>query len=119
MRDMGLIAEVAVQNTAYHFDRLFGYLVPEPFAADLQVGCRVMVPFGRGTVLRQAVVIRLLPAEEAVKSSGLPLDKYKSISAVLDKTPLIDRHMIALAEYMRERTFCTLFDALRRHSRGF
>ncbi|MBQ5580919.1 MAG: tetratricopeptide repeat protein, partial [Clostridia bacterium] len=110
---MGLIAEVAVQNTAYHFDHLFGYLVPETFAADLQVGCRVMVPFGRGTVLRQAVVIRLLPAEEAVKSSGLPLDKYKSISAVLDKTPLIDRHMIALAEYMRERTFCTLFDALR------
>ena len=41
MRDMGLIAEVAVQNTAYHFDHLFGYLVPEPFAADLQVGCRV------------------------------------------------------------------------------
>ena len=62
MRDMGLIAEVAVQNTAYHFDHLFGYLVPETFAADLQVGCRVMVPFGRGTVLRQAVVIRLLPA---------------------------------------------------------
>ena len=57
MRDMGLIAEVAVQNTAYHFDHLFGYLVPETFAADLQVGCRVMVPFGRGTVLRQAVVI--------------------------------------------------------------
>ncbi len=113
MQDMGLIAEVAVQNTAYHFDHLFGYLVPEPFAADLQVGCRVMVPFGRGTVLRQAVVIRLLPAEEAVETSGLPLDKYKSISAVLDKTPLIDRHMIALAEYMRERTFCTLFDALR------
>ena len=113
MQDMGLIAEVAVQNTAYHFDRLFGYLVPEPFAADLQVGCRVMVPFGRGTVLRQAVVIRLLPAEDAIRESGLPLDRYKSISAVLDKTPLIDRHMIALAEYMRDRTFCTLFDALR------
>lgn len=26
MQDMGLIAEVAVQNTAYHFDHLFGYL---------------------------------------------------------------------------------------------
>lgn len=110
---MGLIAEVAVQNTAYHFDHLFGYLVPEQFSADLQVGCRVMVPFGRGTQLRQGVVMELLPAEEAVRRSGLSLKKHKSISAVLDKTPLIDRHMIALAEYMRERTFCTLFDALK------
>ena len=113
METMGLVAEVAVQTTAYHFDRLFGYLVPEAFAKELQVGCRVMVPFGKGTVLRQAVVIRLRPTEEAVRESGLPLDKYKSIAAVLDKTPLIDQNMIELAEYMRERTFCTLFDALR------
>lgn len=110
---MRLVAEVAVQNTAYHFDHLYGYLVPEPFADDLAAGCRVMVPFGKGSVLRQAVVIRLRPAEEAARDSGLPLEKYKSISAVLDKTPLIDRNMIELAEYMRDRTFCTLFDALR------
>lgn len=113
METMGLVAEVAVQNTAYHFDRLYGYLVPDAFAEQLQVGCRVMVPFGKGTVLRQAVVIRLHSAKEALSESGLSLDKYKSIAAVLDKTPLIDRQMIELAEYMRERTFCTLFDALR------
>lgn len=113
METMGLVAEVAVQNTAYHFDRLFGYLVPEAFAEQLRVGCRVMVPFGKGTVLRQAVVIRLHSQEEALLESGLPLDKYKSIAAVLDKSPLIDEQMIELAEYMRERTFCTLFDALR------
>ena len=113
MEDTRLVAEVAVQNTAYHFDRLFGYLVPEPFAEDLRVGCRVMVPFGKGSQLRQAVVIRLTSAEDAVRENGYPLDKYKEIAAVLDKAPLIDDSMIRLAEYMRDRTFCTLFDALR------
>ena len=113
MQDNGLVAEVAVQNTAYHFDRLFGYRVPDRFAETLQIGCRVMVPFGSGSVLRQAVVIRLIPLSEALRNTGLSPDKYKSIEAVLDKEPLIDRHMIELAEYMRDRTFCTLFDALR------
>ena len=113
MQDTCLIAEVAVQNASYHFDHLYGYLVPETFAGRLAVGCRVMVPFGKGSQLRQAVVIRLLPASEAAKESGFPLDRYKSIEAVLDKAPLIDGNMIRLAEYMRERTFCTLFDALR------
>ncbi len=113
MQDTRLVAEAAVENTAYHFDRLFGYLVPDAFAEDLQVGCRVMVPFGKGSQLRQAVVIRLLTADEAVRENGYPLEKYKEVAAVLDKTPLIDAHTIKLAEYMRDRTFCTLFDALR------
>lgn len=113
MQDTGLVASVAVENASYHFDRLFGYLVPEPFTEHLAVGCRVMVPFGKGSGLRQAVVIKLRPLEEALQEDGLPLSKYKSVEAVLDKTPLIDGEMIKLAEYMRDRTFCTLFDALR------
>ena len=113
MQDTGLVAEVAVANTAFHFDRLFGYRVPDSFAEHLKVGCRVMVPFGSGSVLRQAVVIRLVTLSDALRETGLPLDKYKSIAAVLDKEPLIDANMIKLAEYMRDRTFCTLFDALR------
>lgn len=107
------IAEVAVQNVAYHFDRNYGYLVPDHLAADIAVGSRVLVPFGKSTTRRQAVVVRLLPSEQAVKESNLPLEKYKTVSALLDKTPLIDENMILLAEYMREKTFCTLFDALR------
>ncbi|HPY85780.1 MAG TPA: hypothetical protein PLS20_12230, partial [Ruminococcus flavefaciens] len=43
---MSRIAEVAVSGTAYSFDMLFSYAVPEWL--DVREGCRVLVPFGRG-----------------------------------------------------------------------
>lgn len=113
MTDTGLVAEVCVQNAAYHFDRLYGYRVPAEFEENLKVGCRVMVPFGKGSALRQGVVIRLLSLEQAAAENDFPVSKYKELSAVLDKAPLIDMNMLQLGEYMRDHTFCTLFDALR------
>ena len=41
-----LFARVAVENTAYHFDRTFDYLVPEALLEQAKPGCRALVPFG-------------------------------------------------------------------------
>lgn len=101
-----VIAGVAVQNVAFHFDKLYDYAVPEEKVDSLQVGCRVMVPFGRGTALRQGLVLSLR-SEETLDNP------IKTIAAVLDQAPLLDVNMIQLAEYMKERTFCTLFDAVK------
>ena len=43
-----ILALVAVENVAYHFDILYGYLVPDEMCESLQPGMRVMVPFGQG-----------------------------------------------------------------------
>ena len=98
------VARVAVQNAAYHFDELYSYAVPE--GKNVQVGCRVMVPFGKGDAARQAVVIEMTSEDEG----DTPL---KNVGAVLDETPLFDDKMIRLALFMKERTFCTVYDALR------
>ena len=37
----------------------------------------------------------------------------KSVKAVLDQTPLLSPEMLLLARWMKERYFCTLFDAVR------
>lgn len=99
---MSLIAETAVSGTAYSFDMLFSYAVPE--FMDIRVGCRILVPFGRGNQRRTGIVMRLTEGEKA----GL-----KPIAAQIDHEPVATEEMLRLAEHLRDFTFCTWFDAVR------
>lgn len=101
---MPLIAETAVSGTAYSFDMLFSYAVPEQFAESIACGCRVLVPFGKGNKRRIGVVMGLSNGEK----KGL-----KSLVSVVDETPVISDELIRLAFYLRENTFCTYFDAVK------
>lgn len=95
------VADVAVENTAYHFDKLYSYLVPYPMKPQLQVGCRVMVNFSNS--VRQGVVFRLYEAETA--------DNLKSIQKVIDKTPVFSDELLKMALFMKDHYFCTLYEA--------
>ena len=48
-----LVGGVAVENTLYHFDKLYDYIIPENCRNHAEVGCRVMVNFGGS--LRQGI----------------------------------------------------------------
>lgn len=54
-----LTVKVAVENTTYVFDKLFDYLVPSAFSDLVQVGKRVLIPFGRGNKKKQGIILRL------------------------------------------------------------
>lgn len=99
------IAQVAVADAVYHFDKLFSYRVPERLAEQAQKGCRVLVPFGAGNGKRQGVILETAPCGE---EQGL-----KAIEAVLDKAPLLNDEMLSLARWVKETTFCTQYEALR------
>ncbi len=103
-----VLAGVAVQNVAYHIDQPYTYLVPEHCQSAVAVGSRVLLPFGRGSALRQGIVLSLRGAEPEED-----LSVYKEIDALLEEEPLYTPNMIRLGEYMRDHTFCTLFDALK------
>lgn len=100
-----LIAKVAVENTTYSFDMSFDYIVPKELADEAKVGCRVLVPFGRRDSVRQGMILEV--------SSQPKSDKIKAITAVLDKAPLLSEEMINLAVWMKNRYFCTYFDAIK------
>lgn len=106
-----ILAGIAVQNVSYPIDKLYDYLVPAHLAEPVAVGSRVLVPFGRGTSLRQGVVISLREADSGDLDNTKV--KMKEIAAVPDEEPLYTPEMIRLGEYMRDHTFCTLFDALK------
>ena len=62
-----LFARVAVENTAYHFDRTFDYLVPEALLEQAKPGCRALVPFGAGNSPTAGDDFRDFPGKENPK----------------------------------------------------
>ena len=98
--------QAAVEGTAYSFDALFTYLVPEELCGRISAGMRVVVPFGRGNRSRIALVFAVEPA---------PADrsKLKYVSSIADSEPVISPEMVRLCKWIRDNTFCTYFDAFR------
>ena len=99
------VAKIAVSAATYSIDKPYDYLVPEPLISAVSVGSRVIVPFGKGNRACEGVVLAL---EE--KSS---LTSLKSILSVLDKETVLSSEQIKLAYFLRDRFFCTVYDAIR------
>lgn len=99
------IAKVAVSAAPYSIDKVYDYLVPDSLREAAVVGVRVQVPFGRGNRESEGIV---LAVGEGQKTPGL-----KPLFRVLDREPVLDRNGIALALWMRQRYFCTFFDAAK------
>ena len=97
-----MIAKVAVSAANFAIDKPYSYLVPQ--GTSVERGMRVTVPFGRGNRLCEGVVLGTEPHQE---------EKLKSIESVLDETPLVDETMLRLAAFMRDRYFCTFYEAVR------
>ncbi len=108
MTDSAYYALVAVEGLVYHFDMPYSYKIPFELQDDAQPGCRVMVPFGNGNRKKQGLILSVKPLLEAENSS-----KFKSIAEVLDDSPLFDDEMLELVYYLKDNTFCTLFEAAR------
>ena len=86
------LALVAVEHVAYHFDILYGYLVPEALGDAVLPGVRVQVSFGGGkNAKRQGIVFAL--------DKPQPDKTYKAVSSVLDRTPLFTAEMLDLARF--------------------
>ena len=99
-----LFAQIAVENTVYHFDKLFTYRVPTELRAKVEPGMRVSVPFGAGNRRRVGVVFSL--TEEGS-------DKVKEIESLLDQEPSLSPNMLELALWIKDRYYCTLFEAVK------
>ncbi|MGN1137920.1 MAG: primosomal protein N' [Ruminococcus sp.] len=98
------IAEIAVENTTYSFDRLFDYSLPDNLLDCVREGCRVMIPFGNSNRLRQGIVMRLKRESR---------DGLKNVMSVLDSEPVLTLEMLKLVVFMKEHYFCTYYDAVK------
>ena len=99
---MPLIAKIAVSAATYAIDKPYDYLLPEELSAA--VGCRVLVPFGKGNRTCEGVILSV--------RQGVPERPLKAVREVLDDEPVLTGKQIKLALWMRQRYFCTVYDAI-------
>ncbi len=101
------VALVAIENVAYHFDIFYSYIIPEHLKSKVVRGSRVLVPFGRSKGNgRQGVVFAFDKMQQGIR--------YKEILSVLDEDkPLLSEENLEIAEFLKDRTFCTYFDAVK------
>ncbi len=99
---MGMIAGIAVSAANFAIDKLYSYRIPE--GMSLQPGHRVQVPFGRGNTAAEGIVV-------TVSEGGG--EKLKAVAQCLEEAPLLTPLQLRLAAFLRERCFCTFYDAAR------
>ena len=99
------VAKIAVSAATYWIDRPYDYLVPEELSDRALPGTRVYVPFARGNRRSEGIILALTDHSE--------YQQLKCILAVLDPEPVLRPEQIKLALFMRERFFCTVYDAFR------
>ena len=97
-----MIAKIAVSAATFAIDKPYSYRIPEDM--QLQPGQRVQLPFGRGNRRTEGVVLSVEVGDEA---------NLKCVERVLDESPILTRNQLLLAAFIRERYFCTLYDAIR------
>lgn len=100
-----LLAKVALSSATYAIDRPYDYLIPDELTKDLKPGMRVLVPFGAGNRRTEGIVLAIGPGKRD--------PKWKAILTVLDERPVLEEELLHLALWMRERYFCTVYDAAR------
>ena len=97
-----MIAKIAVSAANFAIDKPYSYRVPE--GMTVAPGQRVMLPFGRANKHTEGIVLSVEPGNDP---------KLKNVERCLDDGPLLTDRQLRLAAFLRERYFCTFYDAIR------
>jgi len=97
-----MIGKIAVEAATFAIDKPYSYRVPD--GMTLSPGQRVRVGFGRGNRPTEGIVLDLQPGEGG---------ELKTVEAALEDEPLLSELQLRLAAFLRERYFCTFYDAIR------
>ena len=100
------VAKIAVSAATYWLDKPYDYLLPPELKDQAKPGMRVHVPFSRGNRRTEGVIL-------AVSEHSDYDQPLKAVLQLLDEEPVLTEEQIKLAFFMRERFFCTVYDAVR------
>ena len=126
------IAEVVVDETVFHFDKPYDYIVPKELSQDVFVGQRVVVPFGRSNQKKLGLILNIREFNQEFnqefdfkKNSSKQLKSckllqsssknvlLKQIIEVVDKERIVTPEMIKIILWLKNHTFCCYFDAVK------
>ena len=97
-----LIAKIAVSAANFAIDKPYSYRIPEDM--EVRPGQRVMLPFGRANKRTEGIVLTVDTGDDK---------NLKNVERCLDDGPILTDRQLRLAAFLRERYFCTFYDAIR------
>lgn len=97
-----MIGKIAVSAANFAIDKPYSYRIPAGMAVS--PGQRVQVPFGKSNKRTEGIVLTVEEGQE---------DNLKPIEKTLDEGPILTDTQLRLAAFVRERYFCTYYDAIR------
>ena len=100
-----LVAKIAVAAAPYWIDKPYEYRIPESMEEQALPGARVYVPFSAGNRRSEGIILAVADRAD--------YPNLKSVMSVLDEEPVLTERQIQLALFMRERFFCTVYDAVK------
>ncbi len=99
-----LVAEVVIDGATGSFDKCYTYAIPDVLTNQAKPGCRVTVPFGKGNLKKQGMILSVFDGEVTSKT--------KEIYSVTDEEPILNDEMIKMCKWLNNNVFCTYFDAI-------
>lgn len=99
--------QVIINKSNINIDQYFDYKVPSSLVDSIQVGQRVIVPFGMGNQKIDAFIIKIKNHCE------LEEGKIKDIVQILENEPLLTENQLRLAYWIKEYYLCTYIEAIR------
>ena len=104
------ILSVLIEYRVFSLNTPFSYVCDDN--VNVNVGCRVYVPFGHQNIVGYIIKIEHtnLSIEELSKKDGV---SYKYIYKVLDEKPILDDNLYKLAKYMENEYVSPLISCLQ------
>ena len=95
---MAELAQVIVDVPTMQTDQPYTYAIPKRLESQIQVGMRVIVPFGRGKREVQGFVVGI---DQPTEYDGT----LKSIIGLMDLVPVVNTELMQLSRWMADKTY--------------
>ena len=97
-----MFVEVLVEIKAKLIDKTFTYSVPTNLKEQIKIGKRVLVPFGKQQI--EGFILNILENKNFDYET-------KDIIEVIDEKPVLNKELLKLGKYIKEKTLCNLITA--------
>ena len=97
-----MFVEVLVEIKTKRVDKTFTYSVPNDLKNKIQIGKRVLVPFGKQKI--EGFILNI------IENKNFDYE-IKNIIEIIDEKPVLNRELLKLGQYIKEKTLCNLITA--------
>lgn len=102
-----LFADIIVDLSVESLDRTFQYRIPAQWEDGVQIGSRVVIPFGKGNRRMSGYIMNL------TEIPAWPVEKMKDILGVEEKDIPVEGQLLSLAAWIRQKYGTTMNEALK------